>query len=84
METERVKPVEPNLNVGGAIEPFCLKMLAGELRWIAHRDAAMERRILVKAKILEDKYYAGRDLLEERRKTKAEAAELESKELREW
>ena len=71
--------VEPNLSVGGSGEPWCMRLLAGELRWINHKDIAMERRILLEAKTMEDQYYAGRGLLEERKRSQEMEAVLESK-----
>ena len=69
-------------NVGGRDDPFCLKLLAGELRWIAHRDAAMERQLLVEAKRLEDRYYTERRMLEERKTTATTAAEVEVQDMK--
>ena len=36
---------------------FCMKSMAGELRWLASRDQAQEKMILAEARRLEDKYY---------------------------
>ena len=65
---EMVEPVSP-----GA---FILKELAGELRWIENKDQALEKRILVEARRIEDRYFSQRRTSEQRReahKTRAES-----------
>ena len=50
-------PVEPVIT-----EAFSMKELAGELRWIANKDQALEKRILVEARRIEDKYSPTKEL----------------------
>ena len=38
-------------------DTFCLKSMAGELRWLESRDVALDRRILAEARKMEDRHF---------------------------
>ena len=61
---------------------FCLRDLAGELRWIASKDEALDRRMLREARSLEDLYFAKVKKDQDKRNKVARDAMMEAKMMR--
>ena len=79
-ETGTVNNTHTTLNTQRVEEckgAFTMKELAGELRWIMHKDKALELRMLVEARKMEDLYYNQKESKARRREYNASSTAMD-------